>query len=373
MNVTSARVRDSLQRLGSGSRINSARDNPAGQGIVTSMQTQVRGDHQSIRNVNDAVSVLQIADGAMSQIGDSLQRLRELAVQAANATVASVGENFQSEADQLTQGISQLIQKTSFNGMLVIASEADWTFHIGYDAKNSLEVSGINLAGESMSDVAASRARSKDRAGALRILDALYSPTIKGGLAGVQTALTLAEDAAVQVTKQFGAGSRQDNAAQATLGAVSAAVGGAKNVNSLIAAGTDYINNTLPELSQTISSSWTPLAVYNGDLEGTQTINISSPRAAADKITILDSDIEIISKKRALYGAVANRLDGVVSSLLVQTENKNVAISRIADTDFASEASRLVKNRILDNSNTAIFAQANSTPKLVLSLMKAWL
>jgi len=136
----------SMQRLSSGLRINSAKDDAAGLFSAELMTSDIRGLNQAVRNAADGISLAQTAEGAMAEIGNNLQRLREIAVQAANATTEN-RDGLQLEADQLTQEISRIVQTTEYNGKLVLSGGTSLTFQVGADGQtnNQITVSGVQL------------------------------------------------------------------------------------------------------------------------------------------------------------------------------------------------------------------------------------
>lgn len=137
----------SLQRLSSGLRVNSAKDDAAGMFSIERMTADVRGLNQAVRNAQDGISLAQTGEGSMSQIQSALQRIREIAVQSSNATVED-RTGLQAEVDQLTQEISRIVETTEFNGnTLLDGGTATLTFQIGADgaASNQISVTGINL------------------------------------------------------------------------------------------------------------------------------------------------------------------------------------------------------------------------------------
>ncbi len=136
----------SMQRLSSGLRINSAKDDAAGLYSAELMTSDIRGLNQAVRNAADGISLAQTAEGAMSEIGNNLQRLREIAVQAANATTEN-RDGLQLEADQLTQEISRIVQTTEYNGKFLLSGGTSLTFQVGANgqADNQITVSGVQL------------------------------------------------------------------------------------------------------------------------------------------------------------------------------------------------------------------------------------
>jgi flagellin len=151
LNSSSSALAVSLQRLSSGLRVNSAKDDAAGLAISQTLTSAVRGNTQGSRNANDAISLAQTAEGALGQIGGNLQRIRELAVQSSNATVSNTNRSqLQNEVDQLTQEISRIIQTTEFNGTKLLSATqgSKLTFQVGADGKatNQVSVTLANLA-----------------------------------------------------------------------------------------------------------------------------------------------------------------------------------------------------------------------------------
>ncbi|AXT47993.1 MULTISPECIES: flagellin [Chromobacterium] len=132
----------SLQRLSSGLRVNSAKDDAAGLAISQTLTAAIRGNNQSIKNANDGISVGQTAEGALGQIANNLQRIREIAVQAANGSVSNTNRSqLQSEVDQLTQEISRIVQTTQFNGTSLLSGGSVLTFQVGSSGATNNQVS----------------------------------------------------------------------------------------------------------------------------------------------------------------------------------------------------------------------------------------
>jgi flagellin len=153
---TNSAIATSMQRLSSGLRVNSAKDDAAGMAIAERMNAQVRGSNVATRNANDAISLFQTAEGAMSKIQDNLQRIRELAVQSANGALSTADRTtLQTEVDQLTQEISRVVQQTKFNGTVLfdaagagtpLAANATLSFQVGANNGDTISVNGTGFA-----------------------------------------------------------------------------------------------------------------------------------------------------------------------------------------------------------------------------------
>ncbi|MBM2885172.1 flagellin FliC [Chromobacterium phragmitis] len=149
LNGSQASLSQSLARLSSGLRINSAKDDAAGLAISQTLTSAIRGNNQAINNANDGISVGQTAEGALGQIANNLQRIREIAVQSANGSASNTNRSqMQSEVDQLTQEISRIVQTTQFNGTQLLSGSAVLMFQIGSsgDPSNQVSVSSVDLA-----------------------------------------------------------------------------------------------------------------------------------------------------------------------------------------------------------------------------------
>ena len=160
LNMSQASLATSMQRLSSGLRVNSAKDDAAGLAIAERMNTQVRGMNVAIRNANDAISLAQTAEGALGKIGDMLQRMRELAVQSANATNSSADrDNLQAEYLQLGDEITRTITSTRFNGQAILTTTGTLSFQVGANSGDQVDVTTGDL---SAGDIAAAVAESID-------------------------------------------------------------------------------------------------------------------------------------------------------------------------------------------------------------------
>ncbi len=148
LNKSQMDLNSALQRLSSGLRVNSAKDDAAGLFVVGQMTRDIRGMNQAIRNAADGISLSQTAEGALGEIANNLQRIREIAIQAANATVGD-RSGLQKEVDQLTQEISRIVNTTNFNGTTLLSGTTTLTFQVGASgtAANQVSLSTVNMTG----------------------------------------------------------------------------------------------------------------------------------------------------------------------------------------------------------------------------------
>ncbi len=149
LSASQSQLQTAIQRLSSGLRVNSAKDDAAGLAVAESFTSQIRGTNQAVRNANDGISLGQTAEGALAQIANNLQRIREIAVQAANGTISNTDRSqLQKEVDQLTQEISRIVQTTTFNGTSLLSGSSTLTFQVGASgvASNQVSVTTTDLA-----------------------------------------------------------------------------------------------------------------------------------------------------------------------------------------------------------------------------------
>ncbi|MBW3549861.1 MAG: flagellin [Proteobacteria bacterium] len=372
LSTTGGELATSLQRLSSGLRINSAKDDAAGLAISERFTTQIRGMDQAARNANDGISLSQTAEGAMGEIGNNLQRIRELAVQSRNATNSATDrEALNKEAQQLKAEINRVAGQTAFNGVkLLDGSFENQTFQVGANQGETINVAGIvdassaalgtwtsvdtttysqTLAPITVTDGAL--ATSVDINGVAVAIDAAASRTAGAAL----TALVAAFDAAKADTNNT------------SLANVTMAADGAITSTDETLTIANIVNFTGPTEGTT---NGTATVVAGTEQTGFDTLDISTADGADAAMLAMDGALSAINTARADMGAVQNRFTSVVANLGSNSENLSAARSRIQDADFAAETAQLTRNQILQQAGTAMLAQANQAPQNVLSLLR---
>ena len=270
LSTSQSQLSTAMQRLSSGLRVNSAKDDAAGLAIAERMNTQVRGMNVAMRNANDGISMAQVGEGALGKISDLLQRMRELSVQSANGTNTPADRvSLNQEFVQLAQEATRTLGGTQFNGQNILASTNNSLFQIG--ANNNTSIDQLTV-----------------------------------------TAFNWAAN--TSITNSLG---------------------------SAVIAGTEV-----------------------------PTQQITSITTAQSAIATIDTAIDAVNSQRATYGAVQNRFENVVSTLMMSVENQSAARSRIMDADYATETSNLSRASILQQAGNAMVAQANQLPQQVLSLLR---
>ena len=270
LSASQATLATSMQRLSSGLRVNSAKDDAAGLAIAERMNTQVRGMNVAMRNANDGISLAQVGEGALGKVSDLFQRMRELAVQSANGTNTDADRvSLNQEFVQLAQEVTRTLGGTQFNGVQILAATADSIFQIGSNATTDID----------------------------QLTVAAFNWTANTDIGGV--------------------------------------------VGSVVITGT-----------------------------GTPTQQITDIGTAQTAISGIDSAINAVNSQRATFGAVQNRFENVVATLMVSAENQSAARSRIMDADYAAETASLSRSQILQQAGNAMVAQANQLPQQVLQLLQ---
>ena len=376
----------SIQRLSSGLRINSAKDDSAGLAISERFSSQIRGLNQAARNANDAISLTQTAEGAMSQISDNLQRVRELAVQSANATNSTTDrEAMQKEVTALLSEIDRVASQTDFNGTkLLDGTYSGQQMQIGANAGQTIGISGIlnakkdNLGGTMFAsgDITATKLTVAQDGGAGDFKFAAgtitdFSITANGKTvdfkgvkyeAGQASTATAAETASI--VNQGKAIAAAINEKSSDLG-ISASVDSATGKVTLSSFMEGKVGDKITGTSLTVNST----ALAATDNKFISNINIESFSGSQQAIQIADNALKAVNDARADMGAIQNRFSSVISNLQSSTENLSASQSRIRDTDYASETAKLTRGQILQQAGTAMLAQANSLPNSVLSLL----
>ncbi|MGG0720055.1 flagellin [Robertmurraya massiliosenegalensis] len=303
-----------MEKLSSGLRINRAGDDAAGLAISEKMRAQVRGLDQASRNAQDGISMIQTAEGALQETHNILQRMRELATQAANDTNVTVDRNeIQKEINQLTSEINRISNTTEFNTQKLLSggttgttgAKFQATFQIGANNGQSMQIEIYNMNAKALGIEGAS------------------------GQAATVVQGTNTEGASVEALT--------DNTT----------VAGAKFSGSGVTNGT----------SNTTSAN------------GGSALSVQNNADATAAIEVINNAIETVSAQRSNLGAYQNRLEHTISNLNNSSENLSAAESRIRDVDMAKEVMEMTRANILGQASQAMLAQANQKPQSVLQLL----
>ncbi len=399
LSASGASLSTTIQRLSSGSRINSAKDDAAGLAISERFGTQIRGIDVAIRNANDGISLAQTAEGSLNEIGNNLQRIRELSVQSANATnSASDRKALQAEVTQLVSEIDRVAKQSDFNGTkLLDGSFTSQLFQVGANASQGIAIDKIvNAKADSLGSAkfaTAHEATALTGDAAKAAANTTYTG-LQITVAGEGVELTADE------AKTYDIGDisvkEGESIAAATVSAINGKIGetgvyaeitkeGGITLTS-VKAGQQFAlayggdPGTLPEGNATATADAATLGLAGDATGGTieadaagstlKDLSITSAAGAQQALDIVDKALESINNSRADLGAIQNRFTSVVANLQTSTENLSASRSRIKDTDFAKETAELTRTQILQQAGTAMLAQANQVPQNVLSLLR---
>ena len=391
----------SMQRLSSGLRVNSAKDDAAGLAIAERMNTQTRGLTVAARNANDGISLAQTAEGALGKVGDMLQRMRDLAVQSSNATNSkSDREALQAELAQLRGEVDRVAKTTTFNGSkLLEGSFTGGVFQVGANAGDNITVGALSDvradklgtsvygSGEIAATVVSTTLFAVSTATAMTAVDTSITITGAGGAATAQT-VTIKADANMTSEQALGKVVEAINSKTADTGVTAF-------IEKDATTGTSEIQfrataDKAGEAEANVAISWkkftagTTTAVGTGDLvgaggvkdiaagdeKGIDKIDITTQSGAWEALQRIDKSIDQVSSARAQLGAIQTRFEKSIENIDIQNENITAARGRIIDADFASETANLSRSQILQQAGTAMVAQANQLPQQVLSLLK---
>ena len=379
----------SMQRLSSGVRVNSAKDDAAGLAISERMTTQIRGLTVAARNANDGISLAQTAEGALGKVGDMLQRMRELAVQAGNATNSKADRAaLQAEVKQLSDEVDRVAKQTSFNGQKILdGTFAGAVFQVGANSGDVASLGALtNTTAKGLSDIAYAFDQSASDI----------------NVSGVSTLAAITNATTLQISVTGGA--------NFTLGELKPASSGDERLGQVVEAinrkstdtgvtafltrndsGTYRIDLMSSKLNSAGDATLVTLTGFSAattglaggalassinatdsstDALGIDTLTVNTQRNAWVALKKIDNAIDQINFARADLGALQSRFESTVANVDIQVENLAAARGRIVDADFAKETANLSRTQILQQAGTAMVAQANQLPQGVLALLR---
>jgi flagellin len=364
MNTTQGALATSIERLSTGLRINSAKDDAAGLAISERFTSSIKGLNQAVRNASDGISFAQVAEGALDVIGRNLQRVRELAVQSLNDS--NTDENraaIDEEVQQLTAEIDRIAKETTFNNRLILdGSTGVLNFQIGAERGEALGLSGVDARASTLGQTFTVATGSADLSASFTLSGSLVLTGGGDGSEAVSIDLT-------GVTTSAGVldainGELANTGIQASLNSSNQLVLADSSGETFGIAQTGTGANVLSTLG--LSASATSGSV---DFRSVSEVNVKDRDAANSALAVLDTAIDQATSLRASFGAVQNRFENVIEIGRVQEENLSAARSRIRDADYAAETAALTRAQILQQAGLASLAQANAAPQSVLSLL----
>ena len=359
----------SMQRLSSGLRVNSAKDDAAGLAISERMSTQVRGLTVAARNANDGISLAQTAEGALGKVGDMLQRMRDLAVQASNATNSkSDREALQAELVQLRDEVDRVAKTTTFNGAkLLEGSFSGGVFQVGANSGDNITVGGLgNMKVDSLGN--SSYATGTASATGISATAADITIAITGKQGTVTTFTAVSSDPNLSNSEALGKTIAAVNSKSADTGVTAFLSDDGTTIQFRATADAKGVATGVSATITGATATFTAITTAEG--KGIDKVDITTQATAWEALQRIDSAISKVSESRADLGAIQTRFEKSIENIESMNENLTAARGRIIDADFASETASLSRAQILQQAGTAMVAQANQLPQQVLSLLK---
>jgi flagellin len=361
-------ISKSLEKLSTGLRINRAADDAAGLSISEGLRSQVNGLNVASRNAQDGISVIQTAEGALTEVHSILQRMRDLAVQAGNdSNNQDARDAIKTEVDGLTAELGRVAETTNFNGIKLLNGEkSSLSFQVGANGTDEDQIT-VNLSANVATMATALGQASSGTRITVDAFDTSGNPTIAAGdyvftsgPTGATTEVTVTLGSAPTSVEAFADALRADANFSANY-----TVAVEKNANGT---GTGIVVNAKD--GSTVTFAGTGLTDEGVTTPGTTGLDFSSASAAKLSITMIDNQIKAISTARSELGASQNRFEHTIKNINISAENLSASESRIRDTDMAKEMASFSKQQIMSQAGTAMLAQANQINQGVLQLLR---
>ncbi|WBA08089.1 flagellin [Salinivibrio kushneri] len=356
LNNSTDALNNSMERLSSGSRINSAKDDAAGLQISNRLMAQSSGLGVAVRNANDGISMAQTAEGAMEESSNILQRMRDLSLQSANGANGDAERSaIQEEVVALKDELNRIAETTSFGGAkLLNGTFGTRSFQVGADAGEAvmMEFKNIRADHSEMGGASFTAANAKS-AGWTATAGATMAINITNA-DGTSTSINVTAKGGddIEEIATYINGQSQDK--------LSASVTEDGELQIVTGAGSD---------ATFTGALATSLAMGTKVDETIKDVDVSSMGGAQKAVGMIDNAMQFIDSHRAELGAKQNRLSHTIANLDNVNENVSASNSRIRDVDFAKETTNLTKSQILQQSGTSILAQAKQAPQAALSLL----
>ncbi|EEX42410.1 flagellin [Vibrio sp. Vb2880] len=361
LNTATDLLNQSLERLSSGNRINSAKDDAAGLQISNRLESQMRGLDVAVRNANDGISIMQTAEGAMQETTSLLQRMRDLSLQSANGSNSKAERvALQEEMSALNDEMNRIAETTSFGGRkLLNGSFGQTSFQIGASSGEAVQVSLKNMRSDDLnmggfSYVAAGEANSQWQVGAGRNQLTISFTNAQGEDEQIHIHAKQGDDIE-QLATYINGQTDKVSASVNDKGQLQLYMAGKETAGTL-----SFSGNLADELQMNLKG-----------YEAVDNLDITSVGGAQRAVSVLDTALKYVDSHRAELGALQNRFGHAVSNLDNVHENLAASKSRIKDTDYAKETTQMIKQQILQQVGTSILAQAKNQPNVALTLLSS--
>ncbi|AYV20627.1 MULTISPECIES: flagellin [Vibrio] len=364
LNSASQAQATSMERLSSGHKINSAKDDAAGLQISNRLNVQSRGLDVAVRNANDGISIAQTAEGAMNETTNILQRMRDLSLQSANGSNSKAERvAIQEEVTALNNELNRIAETTAFGGnRLLNGTYGTQSFQIGSNNGEAVMLSLKDMrsdnSGMGGSVYQAANAKDKDWSVAA---NSTLTIDMNDSAGNAMTTLTINAKQGDDIEQLATYINGQTDLVQASVDEDGALQVFASNNKDIDSASLSF-GGTLAGSGELDMSGAAAAATVND-------IDVTSVGGAQESVAILDSAMKYVDSHRAELGAFQNRFNHAINNLDNINENVNASKSRIKDTDFAKETTAMTKNQILSQASSSILAQAKQAPNAALSLL----
>ncbi|WP_435248760.1 flagellin [Vibrio sp. nBUS_14] len=358
LNSAAEGTQKSMERLSSGYKINSAKDDAAGLQISNRLTSQSRGLDMAVKNANDGISIAQTAEGAMNESTNILQRMRDLSLQSSNGSNSkSERVAIQEEVSALNTELNRIAETTSFGGnKLLNGTYGSQSFQIGADSGEAVMLSMGNMRTDTQDMGGKSYGVTEGKDASWRVAagsDLTIKYNDKFGEAQ-ELSISAKEGNDIEELATYINGQSQD---------VKASVGEGGKLQ--LFASSQKVEGDV-EFGGSLASD---LGIGAGKDVTVNDINVTSVAGANEAVSIIDGALKSVDSQRASLGAFQNRFDHAISNLDNINENVNASKSRIKDTDYAKETTAMTKSQILQQASTSILAQAKQSPSAALSLL----
>ncbi|PML48603.1 flagellin [Vibrio tasmaniensis] len=352
-------LNQSLERLASGSRINSAKDDAAGLQISNRLEAQMSGIDVAVRNANDGISIMQTAEGAMNETTNIMQRMRDLSLQATNGSNSqSERTAIQEEVTALNDELNRIAETTSFGGKkLLNGSFGSSSFQIGGSSGEAVQIGLKNMRTDDI-----------NMGGFSYVANGMASDSweVKSNQNDMKMAFTDRFGQPQEISINAKAGDDIEELATYINGQTNLVSASVNDEGQL------QIYMSGEDTAGTISFSGSlasELSMSAGYYESVDDINVTDVGGAQRAVSILDTAMKYVDSHRSELGAMQNRFDHAINNLENVHENLGASNSRIKDTDYAKETTQMLKQQILQQVSTTILAQAKQAPNLALTLL----
>jgi len=352
-----------MERLSTGQRINSAADDAAGLAIASKMTSQIRGLDQAVRNGNDAISMLQTADGALVEVSNMLQRMRELSVQSATGTNTSTDRDaMQVEFSALAAQIEDIGTDTTWNGQeLLGATSIAASFQVGANASQTIDHTFAQIKTSAVETATIAGSGTVSPTATFAATTYALGDSINFSVDGA----TFSAKVTTVTDGKVGGITMDGSSAEITTSNVAIATGSSgAAINLQIGA-----DNVLT-FSSSANVAITGATSTRGILAGPQSMSIATQAGSSNALKTLDYALVQLNSSRATVGATVNRIEYTVDNLANVSQNAAASRSRIQDADYATESTELARTQIIQQAGTAMLAQANQQAESVLALLK---